>query len=430
MNAAGDSSASNNHRLCDMQSKHAAELEASGTWRRAVNARADLVRTLLMIGEMGSIGTHQALSRCVDVCASADGAGGAAPLDLASSRAQALMLLGRNHTMQSPMMAEETLLAAEKFIIEMPVAGWKFCGSLQILGDTKVDALGKRDALLASTRCSLGYALNKMHRYAEALIPARAAFEYWSSGVHARGAPAPETFKATTVLSTTLLDMGQFSECEMCANQILTRSDAFSRDPARIFAQPLLSVRDIARVQMHGPGARAAMLVNKRDMILRSEAILAAAGTNASLMELKAAASACIDFARTIVGFASKDGAINRMDTSEALAMLDRGHVLDPSMKDHHSEAIRASLLSALGRNDEAAVAQTESVNLRRRNGVIACSMCGREQTTDKAPLSKCSGCSCVCYCSATCQKQDWPRHKVECKEMKKEREDGIPKHI
>lgn len=44
------------------------------------------------------------------------------------------------------------------------------------------------------------------------------------------------------------------------------------------------------------------------------------------------------------------------------------------------------------------------------------CWVCGKEKT------KKCKGCGFARYCSAECQKQAWPNHKVQCREMSKRR--------
>lgn len=40
----------------------------------------------------------------------------------------------------------------------------------------------------------------------------------------------------------------------------------------------------------------------------------------------------------------------------------------------------------------------------------LACVVCGSTKTP-----KKCSRCKCISYCSPTCQKGDWKRHKAEC---------------
>ncbi|KAH9925733.1 uncharacterized protein B0H18DRAFT_1007944 [Fomitopsis serialis] len=50
---------------------------------------------------------------------------------------------------------------------------------------------------------------------------------------------------------------------------------------------------------------------------------------------------------------------------------------------------------------------------------MAACAGCEREETADM-PTLKCSGCDLTRYCSATCQREHWPEHKVLCKTPKK----------
>uniref|UniRef100_A0A915A688 MYND-type domain-containing protein n=1 Tax=Parascaris univalens TaxID=6257 RepID=A0A915A688_PARUN len=42
------------------------------------------------------------------------------------------------------------------------------------------------------------------------------------------------------------------------------------------------------------------------------------------------------------------------------------------------------------------------------------CSYCLEPDRTTK--LEKCAACKSIFYCSRSCQKADWPMHKVECK--------------
>jgi hypothetical protein len=48
--------------------------------------------------------------------------------------------------------------------------------------------------------------------------------------------------------------------------------------------------------------------------------------------------------------------------------------------------------------------------------------LCGRCGTTarlsESGKLSKCTGCKVVFYCGTTCQKADWPAHKVMCRNV------------
>ncbi|GJN82602.1 hypothetical protein PLIIFM63780_006144 [Purpureocillium lilacinum] len=47
------------------------------------------------------------------------------------------------------------------------------------------------------------------------------------------------------------------------------------------------------------------------------------------------------------------------------------------------------------------------------------CRNCGRMEGKDGGPLKKCMRCQEAKYCSAECQKKDWKKHRMECKEMK-----------
>ncbi|GAA5913058.1 hypothetical protein JCM6882_005550 [Rhodosporidiobolus microsporus] len=58
---------------------------------------------------------------------------------------------------------------------------------------------------------------------------------------------------------------------------------------------------------------------------------------------------------------------------------------------------------------------------LDNRNLATHCSFCFRSQddTPTQKPLSQCSLCHIVQYCSAACQQADWKLHKVECKALR-----------
>ncbi|KAI8462871.1 MAG: hypothetical protein J3K34DRAFT_446096 [Monoraphidium minutum] len=43
-----------------------------------------------------------------------------------------------------------------------------------------------------------------------------------------------------------------------------------------------------------------------------------------------------------------------------------------------------------------------------------ACAVCGKGR--DQGKLKVCTGCGAVHYCSAACQKEDWPSHRRACK--------------
>lgn len=52
--------------------------------------------------------------------------------------------------------------------------------------------------------------------------------------------------------------------------------------------------------------------------------------------------------------------------------------------------------------------------------GNPACSLPDRKVAQNK--MLYCTGCHELCYCSNACQKVDWPRHKVECKRVAREK--------
>lgn len=50
-----------------------------------------------------------------------------------------------------------------------------------------------------------------------------------------------------------------------------------------------------------------------------------------------------------------------------------------------------------------------------RKNGTSGCRACGRDKSRDGGELKGCTKCLEVKYCSRTCQRADWKRHKPEC---------------
>ena len=78
-----------------------------------------------------------------------------------------------------------------------------------------------------------------------------------------------------------------------------------------------------------------------------------------------------------------------------------------------------------LGTKEEATKSAAKyGTHPKGRNADFHCSACGRDETNEGVTLLKCSGCKKVHYCAGgTCQKDDWKRHKKECKNsMKKEK--------
>eukprot|EP00877_Chromochloris_zofingiensis_P002863 jgi/Chrzof1/12578/UNPLg00531.t1 len=50
------------------------------------------------------------------------------------------------------------------------------------------------------------------------------------------------------------------------------------------------------------------------------------------------------------------------------------------------------------------------------------CHFCGKGSQGEQAQLMSCAICKIGKYCDATCQRQDWPVHKLVCKELKEMR--------
>ncbi|POR39269.1 T-complex protein 1 subunit zeta [Tolypocladium paradoxum] len=61
-------------------------------------------------------------------------------------------------------------------------------------------------------------------------------------------------------------------------------------------------------------------------------------------------------------------------------------------------------------------VADTSSHDLGALPQTKRCRKCGKTEGKDGGALKKCSRCVKVKYCSAECQKQDWKKHRTECK--------------
>lgn len=51
---------------------------------------------------------------------------------------------------------------------------------------------------------------------------------------------------------------------------------------------------------------------------------------------------------------------------------------------------------------------------------IDSCLECGQFIPTVPGSLKQCSGCSCARFCNQECLKKCWPRHKKDCKELKK----------
>ena len=427
-NVSGDLSSEDQSVLAAMYSRHIADLERSNTWRRAVRARKDLASSLMCFSRMATLAESQrALLRCVEVCTSADGAGGAEPLVFAPTKARALFLFGRLQTTLSPMAAEETLREAERFIERLPAKAWSHC---RLPGDTSIPPYMEGDlrgAILACVRCSLSKALYSMHRPDEALAPARAAYTYWTTGSRSYGAPFSESFKAATVLSQTLLLLGRHSEVLECAELILSRSAAFPTNPARIFSESIIPLRDAAAAELRPGGDAATAISIRRVKKEEAEAMLDAREASASTLELLGAIGAFLQLAFALTSNSTQS---LRANATEALACLDRAR----EIRSRHTELppediriegkLRADVLRALGRSAEADSAMAEVLRASRQGGAALCAGCGASKTPSGGPLLKCAGCSWTCYCGAACQRSDWgERHKQECKAMRIARE-------
>jgi len=75
---------------------------------------------------------------------------------------------------------------------------------------------------------------------------------------------------------------------------------------------------------------------------------------------------------------------------------------------------------------------QTDMEGMLRQKEMIAkkndkgtsnplCHVCGVTRAEGGGPLLQCSGCRRAYYCSPACQKEDWKRHKSDCKRWSKE---------
>ena len=433
--ARGDLSSEDESVLAAMYSRHIADLERSNTWRRAVRARQDLASSLMCLSRMATPSESlRALLRCVEVCTSAEGAGGAEPLGFAPTKARALLFFGRLQTKISPMAAEETLREAERFIEHLPAKAW---ANYYLPGDTTIEPYmdddlngDLRGALLAEVRCALSNALLAMQRLDEALAPARAAYTYWTTGSRSHGALFSQSFLAAIVLCQTLPQLGRHSEAVECAELILSRSAAFPEDPARKYEEIVIALRDAAAAELRRAEDGVSAISTRRDAKAEAEALLAAGGPSASRIELLGALSVFVQLAFDLTSSSPQSLVDN---AAEALACLDRAREIRSRHADLPPEDIRfegklrADLLRALGRSAEADSAMAEVLRASRQGGAALCAGCGASKTPSGGPLLKCAGCCWICYCGAACQRRDWgERHKQECKAMKIARE-GLP---
>ena len=69
-----------------------------------------------------------------------------------------------------------------------------------------------------------------------------------------------------------------------------------------------------------------------------------------------------------------------------------------------------------------------EKIELRKKSGTAVdlsrlstplCRNCQKQQS-GTVPLKRCTACKHVFYCSVNCQRDDWPRHKAECAQLRK----------
>ena len=63
---------------------------------------------------------------------------------------------------------------------------------------------------------------------------------------------------------------------------------------------------------------------------------------------------------------------------------------------------------------------QASRERARYRLAMSACRLCGKAFADPDSgdTTGRCSGCKRTRYCGVACQKSDWPRHKLECKDM------------
>lgn len=64
----------------------------------------------------------------------------------------------------------------------------------------------------------------------------------------------------------------------------------------------------------------------------------------------------------------------------------------------------------------------TDSSVEESKRTVYACSFCGKTMISRQT----CSRCRLNQYCNATCQKQDWPKHKPQCKPVAERKHEGV----
>lgn len=60
---------------------------------------------------------------------------------------------------------------------------------------------------------------------------------------------------------------------------------------------------------------------------------------------------------------------------------------------------------------------------------ISKCFHCDKESSKE-IPLQRCSACNRINYCSRDCQRNDWTRHKVECKEWQVKKEEMLKKEV
>lgn len=118
----------------------------------------------------------------------------------------------------------------------------------------------------------------------------------------------------------------------------------------------------------------------------------------------------------------------SRMEGLKAIQMFDNFKIGDSTLKvsiaikknrETHPNLndLKIDLSTIVERNIEesskrAAERFKNSVSINERNDRFPCAVC------KKLCQAACMSCKAVHYCGSSCQKEDWPRHKMECKEL------------